>query len=273
MRFWLSGPRFMGIRPGISFAPPRFSSATQRSSPKVEGSFVYVVKGDHNMVKIGVTTNPAARMAQLRTASAFPISFVFIGCTPSDGYAIEREAHRMLDPYRVNREWFDVPAETAMCAVTGAASRLGQNLLVLDETTATRAVQIARSGSTATNYPFMILRALGSILLAMVLVPVLAGLVWLIVLIASDMGHSAELDFPTAVKLCAIEALASTQPSTGNMNFLLDDCPSKTRDILDRPLSQKRKVCKMLMDAWNSRADAKKEACISDEIRKIVGTQ
>ena len=67
------------------------------------GSFLYVIRGDHNMVKVGVTTNPSARLASLRTGSAFPIDFDYIAVTPSTGFDIEAGAHAMLKSHRCKR--------------------------------------------------------------------------------------------------------------------------------------------------------------------------
>jgi hypothetical protein len=67
MRFWLSGPRILGIRPGISFQPSDFRPRPSR--PRA-ASYIYVIKGEENNVKIGVTKKPAERLAQLRTGSA-----------------------------------------------------------------------------------------------------------------------------------------------------------------------------------------------------------
>ncbi len=70
MRFFFIGPRILGIRPGISFGPSDFRKAfaPNASRSNMTGSFVYVIRGDHNLVKVGVSTNPNARLAQLRSA-------------------------------------------------------------------------------------------------------------------------------------------------------------------------------------------------------------
>ena len=140
MRLFFFGPRLRflgGIRPGISFGPEDFrklrrpaAAAAARPSPEtLGGSFVYVIRGDHNRCKIGISSNPTARLAQLRTASPFPLSFAFVGVTDhTDGSAIEREAHALLDRFRVEGEWFDCPVELAVAAVNGAAAKLGEKL-------------------------------------------------------------------------------------------------------------------------------------------------
>lgn len=134
MRFFFTGPRIMGIRPGISlgasdFAPRRARATHGAPAEPMTGSFVYVIRGDHNMVKIGVSTNPTARLATLRTASAFPIDFAYIAATPGQGYDIEAGAHEMLKSHRVNGEWFDIAPEMAVAAIAGAAHKLRQPLM------------------------------------------------------------------------------------------------------------------------------------------------
>lgn len=176
MRFFLFGPRFMGIRPGVSFSPNDLVSRNQASS-QITGSFVYVLRGDHNMVKIGVTTNPAARLATLRTGSAFPIDFAFLAATPGDGFDIEQAAHAILSRQRVNGEWFDVSPEMAIAAVTGASAKLGRQLLPTDEQTATKALaEISRIGPLqhrSGGWSLLIWMAIAA-------APIFYGLYWLL---------------------------------------------------------------------------------------------
>jgi hypothetical protein len=151
MRFFFSGPRIFGIRPGVSFSAADFKEAPSAArarapSGEVQGSFVYVVRGDHNLVKIGVSSNPSARLAQLRTGSPFPISFAFIAATPGDGFDIERAAHQMLARQRLNGEWFDVAPEMAIAAVNAAAARIGAPLQSVDLATADLALKLAVAG-------------------------------------------------------------------------------------------------------------------------------
>ena len=125
MRFWLSGPRILGIRPGISFRPDEL---LHRSSPRrqLQGSFIYVIRGNHGLIKIGISTNPSARLAQLQTASATPLKIEYVGALRCSGYAIEAEAHRTLAGYRLEGEWFRCPVDMAVAAIGAAAFRLGE---------------------------------------------------------------------------------------------------------------------------------------------------
>jgi Meiotically up-regulated gene 113 len=160
MRLFFMGPRILGIRPGISFGASellRLATKPKQNKPSepITGSFLYVIRGDHNLVKVGVSTNPNARLAQLRTASAFPIDFSYIAVTPSTGFDIEQGAHAMLASHRCNGEWFDVAPEIAVAAIAGAAHKLGQPLLPVTAEVANQILQIAANGSgTSSNYLF-----------------------------------------------------------------------------------------------------------------------
>jgi hypothetical protein len=128
MRVFFSGPRIMGVRPGVSFGPEDFRRSAgvrqRQAAEPVTGAFVYVIRGDHNMTKIGVTTNPSARIASLRTASPFPLEFAFIGAMPdNDGYVLEKAAHAALARFRCNGEWFDISPENAIATIIEAGKR------------------------------------------------------------------------------------------------------------------------------------------------------
>lgn len=151
MRFWFSGPRILGIRPGISFSPQELRSARKPASALVHPnhaadptSFVYVIRGG-NYVKVGVTTNPSARIASLQTGSAIQLDFSFIGTTPGQGYDIERAAHDILAPYVCSGEWFDVSPELAASAVLAAAARLGRPVHAISSDAADHILRVGRS--------------------------------------------------------------------------------------------------------------------------------
>jgi T5orf172 domain len=141
-RLWLSGPRIFGMRPGISF---RFDELLRRPPPRrqLQGSFIYIIRGDHGLIKIGVSTNPSARLAQLRTASAVHLEIAYVGALRCNGYAVEGEAHRTLADYRQNGEWFNCPVDMAVAAIGAAAYRLGEPIASGDPKLADEVVRIA----------------------------------------------------------------------------------------------------------------------------------
>lgn len=168
-RFWFSGPRILGIRPGISFSPNDFKkrqSARQRNEYD-PSSFVYVIKAPNDRVKIGVTKNPSARLAALQTGSHMRLRFAFIGCTPGEGYDIEGAAHNVLAAYRLEGEWFDVPAEMAVAAVTSCAWKLGHKLEIISQEQADKvlAIAAAEDRQTGEGLGMMLLRIAATILL------------------------------------------------------------------------------------------------------------
>jgi len=149
MRFWIGGPRILGLRTGVSLGREDFGRFRRSSavSGQITGSFVYVIRGAHNLVKIGISTNPTARLATLRTASPYPIDFAFVGATNSTGADIEAEAHRILGRYRVAGEWFDVSPELAIAAVTGAAAKLSLSLVPVSPNQIDTVIRMAVTGA------------------------------------------------------------------------------------------------------------------------------
>lgn len=142
MRLFFIGPRIFGIRPGISINPRDLRTRTPSST--VEGSFLYVVQGTHDLVKIGVSKDPNERLAALQTGSPFPLAMPYIVATPGSGFDIEAEAHRLLDSHRVQGEWFSVRTRAAVEAIGTAAASLGQPILPVDAALADRILHEAR---------------------------------------------------------------------------------------------------------------------------------
>jgi hypothetical protein len=120
----------MGIRPGISFGREDLrrlnaKSTVAQTSVSVP-QFVYVVRGDHGLRKIGISTNPNARLAQLRTASPFPLQFEYVAMLSGDALGVEQMVHATLENYRQEGEWFAVEGDIAAAAIGRAAFRLNQ---------------------------------------------------------------------------------------------------------------------------------------------------
>jgi hypothetical protein len=148
MRFFFTGPRIFGIRPGVSFGAGDFGAKTQAApaGKPVEGGFVYVIRGDHNLIKIGVSTNPTARLASLRTASPFPIEFAYVCAVrgPStEAFALEADAHALLNRQRLNGEWFDIPADMAVAAIAAAGHKSGRKFVEIDPSQVDTVIRLA----------------------------------------------------------------------------------------------------------------------------------
>lgn len=148
MRFFFTGPRILGLRPGISFGPSDFRKLSRPQAPlgvgRMTGSFVYVIKGAGNHHKIGVSTDPIARLATLQTGSHEPLDFAYVGVTSGSGFPIERAAHDLLAAYRRSGEWFAVPASIAIGAVIEAAGRAGEPIQQVAPHMVPEIIQIVR---------------------------------------------------------------------------------------------------------------------------------
>jgi hypothetical protein len=103
-----------------------------------------VIRGDHGLIKIGVSSNPSARLAQLQTSSPFKLSIAYVAALRCDGRTVEAEAHRRLAGYRQNGEWFDCPVDMAVAAIGAAAYRLGEPIASGDPKLADEIVRMSR---------------------------------------------------------------------------------------------------------------------------------
>ena len=94
------------VKPKL-FAPiraPRIRNTTRQT----QGG-VYLVKAAGRF-KIGISSNPSARVASLATASPYPVETVHIEYT--DDYQVrERRLHRQFAEFRTHLEWFEFPDE------------------------------------------------------------------------------------------------------------------------------------------------------------------
>ena len=91
---------------------------------------IYVVRSEPEPTKVGISSNPSARLYQLCAASTVPLSMDFAAEVGGDPRALERRAHAILSDRRVpgrreNAEWFQVGAQEAVAAVLQAAEELG----------------------------------------------------------------------------------------------------------------------------------------------------
>lgn len=89
-------------------------------------SYVYVIAvgGEdgpfQSPVKIGMTDNPDARLADIRPCSPLGISFSFLHRTSSREVArsLERAAHGFFRDQLISYEWFDVDPDLAAEIIT-----------------------------------------------------------------------------------------------------------------------------------------------------------
>lgn len=188
MRLIGLGPRFFGVRWGVSLGRrdlEKIFNSGRNAKPfdPDTGSFLYVVRGDHGRVKIGITSNCNARLAQLQTGSAHPLEFAWIGAPQGQAVGIEYDAHQMLASYRRNGEWFEVTPDAAVGAISAAAQRRGMNILGCTPELAERIRQV---GAQQEAKPSRALRWMIRIAIALL---VLFALMVVLIIIGSYSEH------------------------------------------------------------------------------------
>jgi hypothetical protein len=124
MRFFVSKRLPGGFRAGLSVPV----GVSQRSAPRAtvsavpaDACYCYVIRSADGLVKIGTSTNVAARLRALQTSSPHRLELLHAFLVTDNGAReLEGEAHRLLDRHRCHGEWFDVTADAAVQAVEQA---------------------------------------------------------------------------------------------------------------------------------------------------------
>lgn len=85
----------------------------------MSANYVYVISAGPCTHKIGISVHPEGRLASLQTGSPLRMKLVF-SIETEHAANIEWRAHSILRPNRLEGEWFDVGATTAIRAVKQA---------------------------------------------------------------------------------------------------------------------------------------------------------
>jgi hypothetical protein len=95
-------------------------SARSKPEPKPRKGWVYVVQGQNNQYKIGLTTRqPSKRLAEF--CPKLPFETELIMTIPSDDVmALEAHIHNRLDHLRINGEWFELDEREILWLRAGA---------------------------------------------------------------------------------------------------------------------------------------------------------
>jgi hypothetical protein len=147
--------------------------------------FVYVIKGEHGLRKIGISANPNARLAQLRTASPFPLDLEFVALVENSAFEIEQAAHAMLAHHRQAGEWFACDSDHAVAAVSAAAHRLNTQLATvaprdIDKAIAAAAGQPAQPSASSPFTPPKSATSEAKLFIILALLGLLAFVIFLI---------------------------------------------------------------------------------------------
>lgn len=96
---------------------------TRAARPLPLTCFIYVIGPAIGLQKVGLATDPRARLATLQTACPFDLILHASVAVPfGHAHAIERAAHRLLVRSCVRNEWFETTPAEAIAAVHAAAA-------------------------------------------------------------------------------------------------------------------------------------------------------
>jgi hypothetical protein len=91
-------------------------------------SFIYLIGSERGQgpFKVGISTRPEHRAKQLQTAYPRPVA-VHGAWQHSNPRAVEAETHRLLAPWHMSGEWFDVSRNRATAAIMQAILHVDSN--------------------------------------------------------------------------------------------------------------------------------------------------
>ena len=95
--------------------------------------FVYVIRTEYGLVKVGSCLDPVAMIARLRKVAPYQFYVDYLGFTRADlSVEVEWAAHEALARSRVQPEWFDCAPELAIAAIQTASRGLGFRMIRTD---------------------------------------------------------------------------------------------------------------------------------------------
>lgn len=82
-------------------------------------TYVYVIGREQGPVKVGISKNPTARLANLQGGCPFRLRILHKAAadSPAHAFAMEQEVHEVHQPSRLIGEWFNIDLEQAIEAI------------------------------------------------------------------------------------------------------------------------------------------------------------
>jgi len=98
-----------------------------------QGQSVYVIRSFVGSIKVGVSTDPYARLAHIQVGSSAALVLDYAAAVTGHGdlqagYTLEGRARSLMENNRLNGEWFDTTTEHAIDVLQAASRSLGYEL-------------------------------------------------------------------------------------------------------------------------------------------------
>ena len=98
-------------------------------APQAVG-FIYILRSEHGLLKVGSCTDPLVTITQLRKAAPYRLHIDYLGFTRADlAVEVEAAAKGILQRHRAQARWYDCAPEVAVMAVQTAAKRMGYGMI------------------------------------------------------------------------------------------------------------------------------------------------
>lgn len=136
MHLRLNGSKLQSVSPNEGFN--RVAMARRTQKPNIFSrlmtpssvSFVYVIRSELGLIKVGSCSDPLATIAQMRKESDYRLYIEYLGFTRADlSDEVAKVARGILSRHRVQPVWFDCEPEVALAATEAAAARLGYGMI------------------------------------------------------------------------------------------------------------------------------------------------
>lgn len=98
--------------------------------------FVYLMKSESGLFKIGISTNPRGRLSAIISSSGMNVELLAFYKTELPAREVEGKLHKLFAAYRARGEWFDFPDTYSLEKFETLCERFGmtpQKFEVADE--------------------------------------------------------------------------------------------------------------------------------------------
>ena len=138
MHLRLDGSKVRAFSPKDSFIPRYVGNRGQtgrsgflaRWQASRSVGFVYILRSEHGLIKLGSCTDPLVAISQLRKAAPYRLHIDYLGFTRADlAGEVENAAKGILQRHRTQARWFDCEPKVAIAAIETASKRLGYGMI------------------------------------------------------------------------------------------------------------------------------------------------
>ena len=81
----------------------------KESNTVAKRQYLYLMRSEIGLFKIGISTNPRARLSSLISSSGLDVELLAFYKTNEDAKEVEKKLHKLFKKYHVRGEWFDFP--------------------------------------------------------------------------------------------------------------------------------------------------------------------